>query len=109
MRSNLRQSHFAGDVTLSAEDLATTRTYSPSDKDVTADLIDHTMGVADDEFEEEDLMEEEQHGTWMGGALAVRFLLAGGIAGAGTEKPAFLCNAHSLILSYSLADVHSAV
>ncbi|CAL1700787.1 unnamed protein product [Somion occarium] len=71
-----------GDVTLSAEDLATTRTYSPSDKDVTADLIDHTMGVADDEFEEEDLMEEEQHGTWMGGALAVRFLLAGGIAGA---------------------------
>ncbi|KAI0081721.1 mitochondrial carrier [Panus rudis PR-1116 ss-1] len=70
-----------GDVSLSAEDMVTTRPYTPSSKDVTEDLIDHTMGIDDDDLGEEDIVEEEEHHVF-GGSLAARYLLAGGVAGA---------------------------
>ncbi|CDO71264.1 hypothetical protein BN946_scf184908.g21 [Trametes cinnabarina] len=56
-----------GDVTLSAEDLS----------------LDQPSPYEDEDGEEyEEYEEEEPHHSWLGGSTAVKFLLAGGIAGA---------------------------
>jgi solute carrier family 25 phosphate transporter 23/24/25/41 len=47
--------------------------------------VDHlSLDLAeDDDFEEYDLEEEEEHHNWLEGHAAIKFLAAGGIAGAG--------------------------
>ena len=47
--------------------------------------VDHSYSRQIEEEEHEDLQayEEEEHHTWFGGATAVKYLLAGGVAGAG--------------------------
>lgn len=78
--SNSRKQPLTGDVSLSAEDMAITHNYS-SGKDVTAEMIDH-MDHDEDDFEDDEVVEE--HHSWLDTSLAARFLLAGGVAGAGT-------------------------
>ena len=39
----------------------------------------------DDEDYDDEYEEEEPHHNWLGGSTAVKFLLAGGVAGAGTS------------------------
>lgn len=103
--SNSRKQPLTGDVSLSAEDMATIHTYS-SGKDVTADLIDH-MDHDDDYYEEDELVEEEHH-SWLDTSLAARFLLAGGVAGAGT--PLALFSPFSILTSSSsFENMHSTI
>lgn len=83
--------HFdPGDVTLSAEDMSTTRSYHPPVKHAASPLpVDYEVeddGDDDDDFDDSDLYafeEEEEHHNWLLGSTAAKFLLAGGIAGAG--------------------------
>ncbi|KAI0638147.1 mitochondrial carrier [Trametes polyzona] len=75
-----------GDVSLSAEDLALEQPHPlPIPKDALPVPVDHRPSI-DDEDEDEDFddeyEEEEPHHTWLGGSTAVKFLLAGGVAGA---------------------------
>ncbi|KAI0677578.1 mitochondrial carrier [Trametes maxima] len=74
-----------GDVTLSAEDLSLdSPATTPVSKDTPPVPVDHRSPYdAEDEDEEfEEYEEEEPHHSWLGGSTAVRFLLAGGVAGA---------------------------
>lgn len=94
-----------GDVSLSAEDISSNRPPSPPQKEVPAALVDHQEMDDDDEHDEysEGQHEEEQHGI-LGGSLAVKFLLAGGVAGAGKRcKQACLAQSDWL---YSVKDVY---
>ena len=66
----------------------------------------------DDLLQEHHHMEDEHHG-WLGGATALKFLAAGGVAGAGQL---FLCTyspQHISLTVYwtmdSVADIHSSV
>jgi len=73
---------------------------------------------ADDDDDDDDLLPEhhhmeDEHHNWLGGTTALKFLAAGGVAGAGQR---FLCtyspqhislNAHWTV--YSVADIHSPV
>ena len=76
-----------GDVSLSAEDTPPPFTVNrPMPVDAAALPIDHISPHVgdDDEFEdygEEE--EEEEHHNWLEGHAAIKFLVAGGIAGAG--------------------------
>ena len=73
-----------GDVTLSAEDLPLKQSHAVPSIDVEPIPVDHQSPYEDDEddigYDEE---EEEPHHSWLGGSTAVKFLLAGGVAGAG--------------------------
>ncbi|EJF61198.1 mitochondrial carrier [Dichomitus squalens] len=76
-----------GDVSLSAEDLALGGPVhsAASPRDVQPLLVDHKASVddgEDDDVEYDDLEDEEPHHIWLGGKTAVKFLLAGGFAGA---------------------------
>ncbi|KAH9943478.1 mitochondrial carrier [Epithele typhae] len=79
-----------GDVTLSAEDLAVPHPpvtpFGSKDAPLatpTSLPIDHTSAEDDDDdLEYDDCEEEEHHQTWLGGSTAVKFLMAGGVAGA---------------------------
>ncbi|KAJ8456382.1 hypothetical protein ONZ51_g12161 [Trametes cubensis] len=73
-----------GDVSLSAEDLSIDQPHVlPVPKDVPPLPVDHRPPYDDDEEDDEyEEYEEEPHHSWLGGSTAVKFLLAGGIAGA---------------------------
>ncbi|KAI0719597.1 mitochondrial carrier [Cerioporus squamosus] len=72
-----------GDVTLSAEDLSLVQPpVASSSKEVQAIPVDHDSYEDEDEDDHLEDYEEEPHHTWLGGSTAVKFLLAGGIAGA---------------------------
>ncbi|KAI0661025.1 mitochondrial carrier [Cubamyces menziesii] len=74
-----------GDVSLSAEDLSIDQPHVlPVPKDVPPLPVDHRPPYDDDEEDDEyeEYEEEEPHHSWLGGSTAVKFLLAGGIAGA---------------------------
>ncbi|TFK55973.1 mitochondrial carrier [Heliocybe sulcata] len=71
-----------GDVSLSAEDRPPS-SYSHKVSSDVPPLVDHDDPLADGD--EDDLAPEEyeeEHQSWLGGSTAVRFLLAGGVAGA---------------------------
>ena len=84
----------SGDVTLSAEDLTIVQPHAlPAGKELQPVPVDHKSSYANDEDDEEyDEYDEEEepHHTWLGGSTAVKFLLAGGVAGAGTLKSSVL-------------------
>ncbi|KAF9780136.1 mitochondrial carrier [Thelephora terrestris] len=81
-----------GDVSLSAEDKPPSNTTSPTPvAPMTATQVtlpplpvDHSYPQQTEEEEEEefDIYEEEEHHNWLGGSTAVKYLLAGGVAGA---------------------------
>ncbi|KAI9001053.1 mitochondrial carrier [Trametes punicea] len=77
-----------GDVSLSAEDLSLDQPYvvplPKEGKDIPPVPIDHASPYEDEDEDGEydEYEEEEPHHSWLGGSTAVRFLLAGGIAGA---------------------------
>lgn len=82
-----------GDVSLSAEDLSLDQPYvAPVSKEVSPVPVDHRLPYDDEEEDEEydDYEEEEPHHSWLGGSTAVKFLLAGGLAGAGTSLVAHI-------------------
>jgi hypothetical protein len=70
--------HATGDVSLSAEDRPTIQLkVEPSNTQITPKLdTGHTQAESEEE-------EEEEHHDWLDGNEALKFLLAGGIAGAG--------------------------
>ena len=51
--------------------------------------VDHSYSRQTEEEEHEDVevYEEEEHHAWLGGSTAVKYLLAGGVAGAGEHIP----------------------
>ncbi|KAI0353621.1 mitochondrial carrier [Trametes cingulata] len=75
-----------GDVSLSAEDLSLEPPpVSTASKEIPPIPVDHRSPYEDEEDDEEyddEYEEEEHHHSWLGGSTAVKFLLAGGIAGA---------------------------
>ncbi|KAF7798945.1 hypothetical protein EIP86_010173 [Pleurotus ostreatoroseus] len=79
-----------GDVSLSAEDMSPTRPYHPPVKhashqvpvDYEEDDLEEDEELDDDDYYLEGEDEEEPH-SWIGGSTAAKFLLAGGVAGAG--------------------------
>ena len=99
-----------GDVTLSAEDLSFPTAHGTALKDAVPLPVDHQTTYSDgdddadyDEYDEE----EEPHHSWLGGSTAVKFLLAGGIAGAGTKQ---LCAVLELVLmASSIANMHGPI
>ncbi|TCD68192.1 hypothetical protein EIP91_011364 [Steccherinum ochraceum] len=72
-----------GDVSLSAEDITTNRpSTSAVPKEAPIPLVDHQELDDDDESDDfSDAPHEEEHHGILGGSLAVKFLLAGGVAG----------------------------
>ena len=58
-----------------------------SPRDVQELPVDHQAAYDDGEDEDVDYddfeEDEEPHHNWLGGSMAVKFLLAGGVAGAG--------------------------
>ena len=72
---------------------------------------------ADDDDDDDLLPEhhhmEDEHHNWLGGTTALKFLAAGGVAGAGQRFPCTCSpqhvslNAHWIV--YSVADIHSPV
>jgi len=45
--------------------------------------VDHSYSQQTEEEGQEQVYEEEEHHNWLGGSTAVKYLLAGGVAGAG--------------------------
>ena len=79
---------FVGDVTLSAEDMSLSRLhYSPTKPTAGPASVDYEDEDDDFDIDEDDFYaqggEEEEHHDWFVGSTAAKFLLAGGIAGAG--------------------------
>ena len=79
-----------GDVSLSAEDKPPSNTTSPTPMGATQVTlpplpVDHSypQRTGEEEQEETEVYEEEEHHTWFGGSTAAKYLLAGGVAGAG--------------------------
>ena len=71
--------------------------------------VDHSYAqqLEGQEQEEVEVHEEDHHG-WLGGSTAVKYLLAGGVAGAGKHvQPLRLLPPDQLVTSF--ADVHRAV
>lgn len=77
----------AGDVTLSAEDMSVARAAAqqhPASPATTDTPLEDTLDLyEEDEEPEEEEFEEEDHHSWFEGSTAVKFLAAGGVAGAG--------------------------
>ncbi len=76
-------------------------------------LVDHRAAYEDvdddDDVEYDELEEDEEpHHSWLGGSMAAKFLLAGGVAGAGKCFPSRFLTTSSPS-SYSFADMYSAV
>lgn len=87
-RAGLTAISLQGDVTLSAEDLSLAQPpIASSSKEAQAIPVDHDSSYTDEEDDDGDFedYEEEPHHSWLGGSTAVKFLFAGGIAGAGEE------------------------
>ncbi|KAH9951624.1 mitochondrial carrier [Amylocystis lapponica] len=70
-----------GDVSLSAEDMATRSHYQPGFVDPAAPPVDHVEMEGEDD-DPEDFSEEEEPRSWFENSTAAKFLLAGGMAGA---------------------------
>ncbi|KZP32983.1 mitochondrial carrier [Athelia psychrophila] len=71
-----------GDVTLSAEDHPPPFSFHKQPASQAAQLpVDHTA-VDDDEYEDDDFGDEHEHHSLLDGHPAIKFLLAGGVAGA---------------------------
>lgn len=84
-----------GDVSLSAEDLTLTPMHAPPLLPLPVDHKPLEEGVHDEDEEDvdyDDFQDEEEHHIWLGGSTAVKFLLAGGIAGAGQYAVASACD-----------------
>lgn len=85
-----------GDVTLSAEDMSMDRSSQPPVRQE-ALPVDYESDDFDgeDDYVEDDYYpnEDEEHHDWFLGSTAVKFLLAGGIAGAGKcDRPFLYCH-----------------
>jgi hypothetical protein len=73
-----------GDVSLSAEDKPPPfAIIRPIPAEATSLLVDHMSSDMDDDDTLEGYGEEEEHHNWLEGHSAIKFLAAGGIAGAG--------------------------
>lgn len=72
--------------------------------------VDHSYSQQTGEEEEEEVgtYEEEEHHAWFGGSTAVKYLLAGGVAGAG-EHVSSLWLLSPDQSAPSLANVHCTV
>lgn len=72
--------------------------------------VDHSYPQRTEEEEQEEVgvYEEEEHHSWFGGATAVKYLLAGGVAGAG-EPVSYLRPLSPNPPIPSFADVHCTV
>ncbi|GBE79699.1 Calcium-binding mitochondrial carrier SAL1 [Sparassis crispa] len=72
-----------GDVTLSAEDMATTKPHPAVMREVVITPIDYPNPIPEEEDDDDDdLMEEEEPQDRIEIPMAAKFLLAGGMAGA---------------------------
>lgn len=80
-----------GDVSLSAEDKPPSNTSPPTPVTSMATTqvtlpplpVDHSYSQqTEEEGPEVEVYEEEEHHSWLGGSTAVKYLLAGGVAGA---------------------------
>ena len=95
----------AGDVTLSAEDMSVARAAAqqhPASPATTDTPLEDTLDLYDeDEVEEEEEFEEEDQHSWFEGSTAVKFLAAGGVAGAGKSQefsgPRWVTHAYSSV------------
>lgn len=99
-----------GDVSLSAEDMSKPRFCASLHVAENVETpVDHTRGgLADDDDIDEDEYTEDEHRSWLAGSTAVKYLLAGGIAGAGELGPSAIPVATAFIsLYYSISNVHS--
>lgn len=63
----------------------------------------------DDEDHEDYLDHEEDHHTMLAGSLALRFLFAGGVAGAGKSYALYVMIYDLLIMTSSLANLHCSI
>lgn len=114
---------YAGDVSLSAEDKPPNYlTYRPPAVQLPPVPSKHhgtAPNDADDDDDDDDglLQEhhhvEDEHHNWLGGTTALKFLAAGGVAGAGQR---FLCTyppQHVSLSAHwtvnSVADIHSSI
>ncbi len=104
---------YLGDVTLSAEDLSAHRLALQVPKE---DAVEES-GYDPDDYDEEylddyldDWLEREEHEAlhnWLQGGLAAKFLLAGGVAGAGeTFRLTFLHSESLLYQALSVKNVY---
>ena len=106
-----------GDVSLSAEDMATTRPFHPPIKhaaaapqiEVPVDYEVDDLEEGDDEDEYYLDEEEDDHSNWLQGSTAAKFLAAGGVAGAGASSPDSDHGRRRSHIAHSLANVHSAI
>lgn len=64
--------------------------------------VDHRAAYDDDDDMEYDDLEDEEEPPrgWLGGSTAVKFLLAGGVAGAGKCSPSVLDKALTIVLQF---------
>ena len=114
---------YAGDVSLSAEDKPPSYfIYRPPaiqlppvpsmHHDTTPNDADDGDDADDDLLHEHHHMEDEHH-NWLGGATALKFLAAGGVAGAGQRFLYTYPPQHILLSAQwtvnSVADIHSSV
>lgn len=103
----LHLTHFVrqGDVTLSAEDHTHPFTILKAIPNETPPLpIDHTV-IGNDEDDYED--HEKEHHDWLEGHPAIKFLLAGGVAGAGGyHNRSLFAKTH---IFCSISDMHRAL
>lgn len=90
---------YAGDVSLSAEDKPPSHliyrppaVQLPSVPSMHHDTIPNDADDGDDDDDDDDLLQEhhhmDEHHNWLGGTTALKFLAAGGVAGAGQR---FFC------------------
>jgi len=72
--------------------------------------VDHSYSQQTEEGAQEDVevYEEEEHHSWLGGSTAVKYLLAGGVAGAGKHVSSLLSLSPDQPDS-SFADLHRAI
>lgn len=92
MRFFLITANITGDVTLSAEDLTTNRPILQAPKEDHIEVSGYDPDDYDEEYLDDyldDWLEREEHEAhhgWLEGGLAMKFLLAGGVAGAGEAQ-----------------------
>ena len=116
---------YAGDVSLSAEDKPPSyliyrppAVQPPPLPSMHHDTTPNDADDADDDDDDDVLLQEhhhvdDEHHNWLGGTTALKFLAAGGVAGAGQR---FLCTyplQHVSLSAHwtmnSIADIHGSV
>ena len=82
------------------------------------DTTSNDADNGDDDDDDDDLLREhhhmeDEHHSWLGGATALKFLAAGGVAGAGQRVFCTYSRQHISLSTYwtmnSVADIHSSV